>query len=258
MAKILVCYKWVIDERDIRIDDDLSLDTSTARDKVSEWDLNAIEEGVQLAQELGGTVDALTYGTPQVQRSLKDVHSRGIDTIYWIGDALASGADGFVTANVLSAAIKKIGAYDLILCGEASSDSYSQQIAPRIATLLDLPAITYARSLTVAGTTVTAQRKLGAVMETATATWPAVVSVTGEINKPRVPGLRDVLAAGRKPGRELALGDLGLPAEQLKPKTAQTSVHGFVTKRKNVIFKDGDAAAKAGQLLAALKQENLV
>ncbi len=78
MPKILVCYKWVLDEQDIKINPaDLSLDSSRAKGKISDFDRNAIEEATLLVEKLGGTVDALTYGTPAVKQSLKDVLSRG-------------------------------------------------------------------------------------------------------------------------------------------------------------------------------------
>jgi electron transfer flavoprotein beta subunit len=133
MPKILVCYKWVLDEQDIRINpNDLSLDLSRAKGKISDFDRNAIEEAVLLVERLGGTVDALTYGTPAAKQSLKDVLSRGPNKVYWIQDPAAEKADAHVIATVLAGAIRRIGSYDLIICGEGSSDSYNQQMASRL------------------------------------------------------------------------------------------------------------------------------
>jgi electron transfer flavoprotein beta subunit len=258
MPKILVCYKWVVDEQDIKVNpSDLSLDFSRAKRKINEYDLNGIEEGNLLAKKLGGSVDALTYGTSEVRQSLKDVHSRGPNKIFWIGDASAEKADAYVVANVLAAAIRKIGPYDLIICGEASSDSYNQQIAPRIAALLDWPAITYVRELRADGNVISATRKLTDCTEVATVKGPAVISVTGEINKPEVPGLKQVLAAGKKPSEEVKIADLGLSPQALTPKVVRSSVKGFVMNRKNVIYKEGDAAAKVTQLVASLEKEGV-
>ncbi|HZD47221.1 MAG TPA: hypothetical protein VE178_00630 [Silvibacterium sp.] len=258
MAKILVCYKWVDDEQDIKINPaDLSLDFSNARKKVSEFDLNGIEEGTLLAAKLGGSVDALTFGSSDVQHSLRDVHSRGPNTIYWVGDPAADKADAYVVANVLAAAIRKIGPYDLIICGEASSDFSNEQTAPRLAALLGTPAITYVRELTSDGKTHKAARKLMDCTEVATVQGPCVISVMNEINKPRVPGLKQVLAAARKPSRQIKIADLGLSADDLKPRVVCTSVKGFVMKRKNIIYKDGDVAAKVSKLVSSLSQECL-
>ncbi|MDF2873755.1 MAG: fixA [Sporomusa sp.] len=257
MQKLLVCYKWVLDEQDIKITGDLSLDTSRAKYKISDYDKNAIEAGALLAEQHGVSVEALTFGTAAAKQSLKDALSRGLDKVYWIGDAVAEQADAFVTANVLAAAIKKAGQFDLILCGEGSADSYSQQTAPRLAALLGIPAITFVQQLTVTDGQVTATRKLGDCTEEVTVTGPAVISVLPEINKPRIPGLKQVMGAAKKPSEELAVADLGLAAEALAPKVRSLSVKGYVMDRKKVIFKEADQADNVAKLVASLAQAGL-
>jgi electron transfer flavoprotein beta subunit len=258
MPKILVCYKWVLDEQDIRVSDtDASLDFSRAKYKISDYDKNAVEEAVLLQEGQGAAVDALTFGGAAVKQSLKDLLSRGPDKAFYIADPAADKVDGFVTANVLAAAIRKIGAYDLILCGEGSADTYNQQAAPRLAAILGLPAITYVAKLQLEAGRIVATRKLGDCTEVVTVVGPAVVSVVPEINKPRIPSLKQVLAAAKKPSEELKLADLGLAPGQLTPKTVSLSVKGFVMNRKNVLFKEADQAANVAKLAAALAREGV-
>jgi electron transfer flavoprotein beta subunit len=196
MPKCLVCYKWVLDEKDIKIKpEDLSLDVTRAKGKISDFDRNAIEEATLIVEHQGGAVDALTYGTSAVKQSLKDVLSRGPGRVYWIADNSAAKADAYVTANVLAAAIHKLGTYDLILCGEGSSDSFNQQAAPRLAALLGLPCVSFVLKLSVEGGTVKATRGLGDSTEVATVKGPVVLSVLGQINHPRIPSLKQVLGA---------------------------------------------------------------
>ncbi len=257
MQKLLVCYKWVLDEQDIKIKEDLSLDTGRVKYKISDYDKNAIEEGVLLAEQHGANVEALTFGTASVKQSLKDALSRGLDKVYWIGDAAAEQADTFVTANVLTAAIKKIGQYDLILCGEGSADAYSQQTAPRLASLLGIPAITFVQKVTIADGKVIAIRKLGDCTEEITVTGPAVISVLPEINKPRIPGLKQVMTAAKKPAEEVSITDLGIAAEELAPRVRCLSVKGYVMDRKRIIFKEDNQAVSVAKLVAGLAQEGL-
>src|SRR5271166_4087150 len=239
MPKCLVCYKWTLDEQDIKIKpDDLSLDTSRAKGKISDFDRNAIEEATLIVEQHGGAVHALSYGTSAVKQSLKDVLSRGPETVYWIADNSAQTADACVTATVLAAAIRKLGPYDLILCGEGSSDLFNQQTAARLAALLGLPCVTYVEKLSVEGDTVRATRKLADCTEVATVKGPVVVSVLSQINKPRIPSLKQVLAASKKPNEEIKITDLGLKSESLQPKSVHRSVKGFVTQRKNIIYKE--------------------
>ncbi len=258
MPKFLVLYKWTLDEQDIKVKpDDLSLDASRAKGKISDFDRNAIEEAARIVAAQGGSVDVLTYGTAAVKQSLKDVLSRGADKAYWIADASAETADAAVTAKVLAAAIGKIGPYDLILTGEGSSDQFNQQTAPRLAALLGLPCLSFVHELTVEGETVGVTRKLAGCTEQATVGGPVVISVLSDINKPRIPGLKQVLGAAKKPNEEIAISSLGLSPADLQPKAMRRSAKGFVTTRKNVVFKDANPADAVAKLVSSLTSEGL-
>lgn len=258
MPKFLVLYKWTLDEQDIKIkSDDLSLDASRAKGKISDFDRNAIEEAARIVEAKGGSVDALTYGTVAVKQSLKDVLSRGAGKVYWIADASAETADAVVTAKVLAAAIRKIGPYDAILTGEGSSDQFNQQTAPRLAALLGLPCLSLVHKLDVDGDTVSVTRKLVDCTEQATTSGPVVISVLSDINKPRIPGLKQVLGAAKKPNEEIALGSLGLSPADLQPKAVRRSAKGFVMTRKNVVFKDANPADAVAKLVSSLVSEGL-
>jgi electron transfer flavoprotein beta subunit len=258
MPNLLVCYKWTLDEQDIKINpSDLSLDSSRAKGKISDFDRMAIEEAAQIVEKQGGTVDALSYGTPAVKQSLKDTLSRGPNKVYYIGDPSAETADAYVTANVLAAAIRKIGNYDLILVGEGSSDAFNQQTGARLGALLDLPCVTCVEKLVLEGDTLKATRKLADCTEVATIKGPAVVQVLSTINKPRIPSMKQVLGAAKKPSQEVKIADLGLKPEELAPKATRKSVKGFVMSRKNVIFKESNAAANVAKLVASLASEGL-
>jgi len=258
MPKLLVCYKWVLNEQDIKIrPDDLSLDTSRAKGKISDFDRNAIEEASLIVEQQGGTVDALSYGTAAVKQSVKDALSRGPSRLLWVGDPSAEDADAFVIANVLAAAIRQHGPYDLVLCGEGSSDMFYQQIPARLAALLELPCVSFVQKMTLEGGTLLAQRYLGDCTEQVSVTGPAVVSVLSEINKPRIPSLKQVLGAAKKPSEEIPLASLGLGAGDLTPRAVRKSPKGFLMNRKNVIFKETDAAANVAKLVASLASEGL-
>jgi electron transfer flavoprotein beta subunit len=258
MSKILACYKWTLDEQDIKINtDDLSLDTSRAKYQISEYDKNAIEEAVALFENNDANVDVLTFGTAAVKKSLKDVLSRGPEKAFYVADDLALSADAFVTANVLAAAIRKNGPYDLVICAEGSSDDYHQQVGPRLGEVLGLPVISYVQKLELDGNKIVATRKLSDCTEVATVEGPAVICVLPEINKPRIPSLKQVLAAAKKPSEEIALGDLELSDEDKVAKCSRVSLKGFVMSRKNVIYNDSDAAANVAKLVSSLETEGL-
>lgn len=259
MKNIVVCYKWVLDEQDIRVNPgDLALDTSRAKYKISDYDRNAIEAGTVLAEKNSDmAVVSLTYGTNAAKASLKDALSRGPGKGYWVNDEKSITADACLTAKVLAGAIDKIGDYGLIICGEGSADQYSQQVGPRLGALLGIPALTFVSEVHIEGDFVIATRKLGDCSETVKAKLPAVVSVLPEINKPRIPSLKQVLGAAKKPVVEWKIPDLGLD-EQTVAKVKVRKIQGAVMERKNIIYKDGANSDKINSLLKDLQKEGLI
>ncbi len=254
--KVLVCYKFVPDEQDIKVAGS-NLDMSRAKWKISEYDKNAVEEAAQLGEKQKAEVASLTFGGKKAKDSLKDVLSRGPEKAYWVNDEEAAAkADGFVTANVLAAAIKKIGVPDIVLFGEGSEDVYGQQVGPRVAALLGVPALTFATKLDAKDGEVTVTRNVGSMTEDVTAAYPVVITVLPTINKARIPKLPQILKAKKKPQEELKVADLGLSAESLAPKNNLTSVKAFVMDRKNVVYKGEDADTVA-KLAADLAKEGL-
>jgi electron transfer flavoprotein beta subunit len=255
MLKIVACYKWVADEADIKIKSDLTVDTAKAKGKISDYDKNAIEAAVQSAKQLDGKCAGLTFGTSKAKESLKDALSRGLEEAYWINANEAESADGNVTAKALAAALTKIGDVNLVICAEGASDTYARQTAPRVGAILDWPVITSVVDLKIDGNTLTAVRRLEKCSETVRAEMPAVVSVLPEINTPTVPGLKALMAAGKKPVTEFKSSDLGI---DFTPKSSASSIKGFVMDRKNIIFSEGDAAEKAKELASALRKEGVL
>jgi len=258
MPNLLVCYKWTLDEQDIKINPaDLSLDASRAKGKISDFDRQAIEEATLIVEKQGGTVAALSYGTPTVKQSLKDVLSRGPNKAFYIADKSAESADAYVTASVLAAAIRKIGPFNFILLGEGSSDMFYQQTGPRLAQLLGIPCVSFVQKMEIEGDVLKATRKLSDSLEEVSVKGPAVISVLSEINKPRIPTLKQVLGAAKKPNEEVKIADLGLTPAQLAPKAVRKSAKGFVMNRKHIVYKESDAAANVAKLAASLAAEGL-
>lgn len=257
--RVVACYKYVLDERDIRVNPETrSLVTDRAAWKLSDYDRNAIEEAVRLKEEHSG-IEAvgLTAGGSQAKASLKEVLARGLDEAYFVQEEALGGADPAVVSRVLARAIEKIGDCGLVLCGEGASDDYAQQVGPRLAVLLGWPVITYVSRLVLVGDVVRATRNLEDGVETVEAELPAVVTVTGEINQPRIPSLKQVMAAGKKPMHVWSLNDLGLAPDDLSSPLKVVSVQGAVSDRKRVVFK-GEPAVAVQELVAALAKEGLI
>jgi electron transfer flavoprotein beta subunit len=107
----------------------------------------------------------------------------------------------------------------------------------------------------IEGNTLTAVRRLEKCSETVKTEMPAVVAVLPEINTPTVPGLKALMAAGKKPITEFKSANLGI---DLTPKSKVSSVKGYAMDRKNIIFSEGSAAEKAKKLALALRKEGIL
>ena len=196
---IVVCCKVVPDDQDIQVAADGTLDYSKAKPIVSAYDLNAIEAAAQLAD--GGRVVAVTAGPADIDDSKlkKNILARGVDELYMTADDACKGLDAHAAAAALADLVAKAGEYDLILCGDGSADNYAQQVDVQLAAKLGLPVVTAATKITAKDGALEVERTLEDVVEVVEVPLPAVVSVAPDIALPRIPGMKDILAAGKKP-----------------------------------------------------------
>lgn len=208
MPNIAVCFKWVVDEAYIRKTAAGALDFSSVDYKIGEYDRNAVEEAVRLKESLGGTVTVLTVGGPEAAKGVKDALSRGADQACFVSDESFRNLESSQTAALLAEAVRLRGPFDLIVCGEGSSDVYAQQVGIRIAAALGIPCVCFAQKLRFEGARLIAERKTEEGTEVVEVPLPAVATVLPEINTPRIPGVKDTLMASKKPVATLKKGDL--------------------------------------------------
>lgn len=251
---ILVCYKIVPEEQDILVREDRALSFERAELKLGQYDLNAVEAGVQLAEALNGTVSSLTVGGDEVcnTKQQKSILSRGPQSNYAVQDSSLAGADSNTTARTLAAAAEKIGAWDLILCGEGSSDLYSQQVGVQLGELLGVPTLNAVSSITSEGNKLVVERTLENEVETLSVSLPAVLSVTSDINITRVPSMKEILGAGKKPSTLWSGQDVPVPEQR-----ADETVHILApaqTDRKGVLVQ-GDSDDSIAEFLRLIRAE---
>jgi electron transfer flavoprotein beta subunit len=254
MGNVIVCYKRVIDEADIRVNADLTIDLSKANRKISIYDLNAIEYGSKTAKKLGGKSIGLTFGAGTESRATsKDAMSRGLDENIYINADTAKGTDGLITGELLAAAADRVEDAVLIVCGEGANDTYARQVPSRIGAVLDWPVVTSVFVMELEGDTAVIVRRLENTIEKVRVKLPAVISVLPQIAPAHVPGLRDILAAGKKPVSELDAGGLS----GVESGVTELSAKGYTMDRKNIML-EGGVEEQARSLIVALKKEGVL
>lgn len=252
--KIAVCVKHAVDEAELKIDSSGKPLLTGAVSKMSTFDKNAVEEALRLKASHSGEVVIVTVGTADAKKTLKEALAMGADRgILVSADPLT--IDRFRTAELLAAAIRKGGPFDVVLCSEGSSDIYSGLVPPMLGEMLGLPYVGYARKLEVSGQSAKVERSLEDSVEVVEAPLPFVASVVSEINEPRYPTLIQIMQASKKPMEVMAPEAL-LPGSKALGSTV-VAMKAQAMARKRVIF-EGAPDETAKKLVDALASEGVL
>ncbi|MGB9135005.1 MAG: electron transfer flavoprotein subunit beta/FixA family protein [Candidatus Bathyarchaeia archaeon] len=262
MPRILVCIKQAVDVSQLKADPATRrVVTAGVARKISDFDKNALEEAVRLKEKLGGEVVTITVSVEDAKTSIREALAMGADKGYLVTDGALQNSDTLATSVALAEAVKKLGQFDLILCGEASIDGFSAQVGPRLAELLDVPVVTYARKLDLADGTVTVERVLEDRYETVRTKTPAIVTVTKEANEPRIPSLMAIMKASKKEIVAWKLADIGVSPEQVGETGSGVKIIDVLApkmERKRITINGETPAEIADRLVKALIQEGVV
>jgi len=260
--KIVVCVKHVPDAQAERafLPDDKTTDRTGVDGLLSELDEYAVEEALKIKESGDAEVVVLTMGPPEAADALRKSLQMGADAGVHVLDDALHGSDAPATSLVLATAIQKIGEegqVDLVLCGMASTDGSMGVVPAMLAERLGLPQATLASELTLHSGTVTIRRDGDTATETVEAALPALVSVTDQINEPRYPSFKGIMAAKKKPVRTWSLADLGVDHSVVGLAAAWTQVVEVVPRpprqKGEVVHDGGDAAGKLVEFLASRK-----
>jgi electron transfer flavoprotein beta subunit len=161
-------------------------------------DLHALEMALQVKDEHGGRVTALTMGPPRASQVLREALYRGADRVVLLSDRRFAGSDTLATSYALKCAIERLGDYDLIFCGRQAIDGDTGQVGPQVAEKLDLPQITYAEAIqSLEDEEMVVRRAFPLGTETVRCRLPCLLTVVGSANQPRPPSARRILAYKR-------------------------------------------------------------
>lgn len=247
--KIVAAIKVVPDDEAIKVAGDRSLDASKAKEKISTYDLNAIEAGAQLAAATGGNLVAVTasYKGATSKKVQKDILARGPEELFAYADEKLATADSLATAKALQALLGQVGDYDLVLCGDGSADMFAGAVDAQLAALLDVPVVNKVTKITPEGDKVVVERTLDTVVEEIEVPLPAVISVSPEIAQPRITGMKDIMAAGKKPAHVDAIDAVDGAVDVAEIKAPEPA------PRKQEIYTEDDIDKFAAALAEAIR-----
>lgn len=194
--KFLVCISNVPDTTTkITFADGKGLNAAGVQFIINPYDEIALTRALELKEALGGTVTVINVGTAATEPNIRKALAIGAD------DGIRVNAEPLDACFVASqiAEVAKKNNYDVILTGRESIDYNSAQVASMLAELLDLPCVTVATKLDIAGTDVTIEREIDGGKEVVGTTLPFVASAQKGMAEPRIPNMRGIMSARTKP-----------------------------------------------------------
>lgn len=259
MLNIVVCAKAVPDPKEacnIKID---PVTKTLMRCEVpmvlNPLDKNAMEAALQLKAQVEARISVLSMGPPEAGNIVKECLALGADHGFLLCDPAFGGADTLATAYTLAKGIEKIGPFDVIFCGMASSDGSTEWVGPEIATFLQTPVVTMVQEIVEHGV---AWWKVKASLENGyrlvRVQLPAVFTVTRELNSPRRLSFSGIIKARKKKFTQWGIGDLEVSEESVGVKGSPTVVSQLTTteSKRQVEIITGTREEKAEILVQKL------
>jgi len=256
---IIICIKQVPETTEVKINPETNtLIREGVKSIINPFDMYAIEEAVRLKEKFGGKAIVITMGPPQAEAALREALSLGIDEAILITDRAFAGSDTWATSYTLARVIRKIGAFDLILCGKQASDGDTAQVGPGISAHLDIPQVTYVKKIEeLRDNSLRVERMMEEGYEVIEIPLPCLLTVVKEINEPRLPSLKAMLRAKSAKitvwtQKELnldpqSIGLCGSPTQVIKIFTPPPRIGGQILT--------GDNQEIVGKLVELLKSE---
>ena len=208
--KILVCIKQVPGTNKVDVDPVTGvLKRSGVDSKMNPYDLYAIETALRLREKSGGEVDVISMGPPLARAVIREAYALGADDGALISDRRFGGADVLATSYTLSQGIRKLGKFDLILCGKQTTDGDTAQVGPEISEWLGIPSVSNVRRIVeVRDGSIMVEMEMAQDIEVSRVEFPCLLTVEKDLYQPRLPSYRKKVATKERPIRMFTLDDM--------------------------------------------------
>ncbi|MFC1988332.1 electron transfer flavoprotein subunit beta/FixA family protein [Chloroflexota bacterium] len=260
---IIVCCKQVIDPE--APPSSFKIDTASSKvvppqgvsPVISPFDESAVEAALRINDAGGGNVTVLSLGVNLLRDVVKKPLSMGADELVLLEDEAFADSDSWSTAYALAMAVKKIGEYDLILCGRQAADWDSGQTGLGIAEILGLPSVTLARKIEASDSKARVERVTADGYEVVEVSLPALITVSNELGEPRYPTIKGIIGAKRKEPIVWKPSDIGIEPSRLGAAGRRTRLVKLSqpVREGNVELIEGESSEETGVNLAMKLRE---
>jgi electron transfer flavoprotein beta subunit len=259
---IIVCLKQVPGTTAVKIDPQTNtLIRQGIENIINPFDTYALEEGVRLREKHGGKVTVITMGPSQAEAALREAISLGADEAVLLSDRAFAGADTWATAYTLSQAVKKLGKYDILICGRQTIDGDTGQVSPELAEMLGVPFVAYvSRIEEIKDSYLRVRRMVEEGHEVIETSLPAVITVAKEINVPRLPSLRGIMRSRSAAILTWGIKELGVDPNIVGLAGSSTQVIKIFSPQRvcQAEILTGDLGAQVDKLIDKLRSATLI
>lgn len=261
MLNIIVCIKEVLDPEAPASAFEIDSEAKRIKGKgvppvLNPFDENALEAALRIKDIHESKITVISMGRTLAKPVLRKTLAAGADELLLLEDSIFEDLDSYVTASILSAAIMKIGAYDIIFTGRQAADSNAGVVSSGIAEILGIPSITVARKVEVNDSKVMVERVISDGYEVLEAPLPALVTVSNELGELRSVAIKELMAAQNKPITTLTAQELGVETAFDRQKKL---LKLYIPQREvNCEIIRGETAEEAGANLALKLRETQI
>ena len=235
----IVCVKQVPDTANVTAEamrEDGTVNRGALPTIFNPEDLHALETALEIRDQHGGTVTAISMGPPKAADVLRECLFRGVDRAILLTDRRAAASDTLATSYILSQAIRTIGRYDLVFCGRQAIDGDTAQVGPQCAEKLGIPQVTYLEQVVhLADGVAQFRRNMGHGWEVVEVRLPVLVTVIQSANQPRPPAARRVM----RQKRARVPAEIAAEVRSALPDAAEAQLAAEIRRRQEALRAQG-------------------
>ena len=225
MLHIVICVKVVMDPEapvsTFRIDTEKrrAIPGQGIPPVLNPYDENSLEAALKIKEQQPAKITIISAGKSIPKAIIRKCLAVGADDLIILEDELFDEIDGYSSAYILAAAIRKMGEYDLILSGRMAADTNAGLVGPGLAELLGIPNVTIAQSIEIKDGKAHVKRALADGCETIEMSLPCLVTVSHEMGELRSADIKGLMAAQKQPLTTWNAADLEIDTTLIRQKT---------------------------------------
>ena len=260
---IVVCVKQVPEIGLVKVDDAANkIIYPIGPGMTNPFDDYAVEESIRIKEKVGGKVYAVSLGNQNAEPTLRNCLALGVDEAILLSVPGVNFLDAYTASFLIASGIKKIGSYDLVLCGKQAVDGDSSLMPPALAEWLNLPEVSFVKKFeNISSDSATVFRMTEDGYDVVEVSLPAVISVVKEINEPRLPSLKGKMRAKSAPLVVWGKEELGLEEEKIKGQSSLTKMSSFrspAPRPKGEIMGGQTPSEMADNLVVKLREAQVI